>query len=89
MALAVTAVSASLVFSPFAAADPECSSYELGKQSVDDAARQGPLHVTDLPRYCDTLLAWELKSGRVARVVSRSDFIAGCDDEGRVLIAGQ
>ncbi|WP_409437412.1 hypothetical protein [Mycobacterium sp. SMC-14] len=89
MALAVTAVSASLVFSPFAAADPECSSYELGKQSVDDAARQGPLHVTDLPRYCDTLLAWELKSGRVARVESRSDFIAGCDDEGRVLIAGQ
>ncbi|MFL0275521.1 hypothetical protein [Mycobacterium sp. SMC-19] len=89
MALAVTAVGASLVFSPFAAAGPECSSYELGKQSIDDAARQGPPHVTDLPRYCDTLLGWELKSGRVARVESRSDFIAGCEEEGRVLIAEQ
>ena len=87
--MGVTAVSASLLLSPFAAADPGSPSYELGKQSIANAARQGPLHVTDLPGYCDTLLGWELKSGQIAAVESRSEFIAGCEDEGRVLLAGQ
>ncbi len=89
MALAVTATCAALVLSPLAAADPGSPSYDQGKQSIDDAARQGPLHVTDLGKYCDTLLSWELKSGTIARVESRSDFLAGCEDEGRVLLAGQ
>lgn len=89
MTLAVTAVGAALLLSPFAAADPGSPSYEQGKQSIDAAARQGPLHVTDLTGYCETLLGWELKSGHIARVESRSDFLVGCEDEGRNLLAPQ
>ncbi|BBZ15141.1 hypothetical protein BST20_17755 [Mycobacterium branderi] len=91
MALAVAVSAAAVVFSPAAAADPGSPSYDLGKQAIDDAARQNPLHVAngDLAGYCDTLLKWELKSGKLAKVDSRGDFIAGCQDEGRAILGSQ
>lgn len=78
-----------VVVSPAAQADPGSPSYDQGKQAIDDAAHQGPLHVTDLARYCNTLLGFELKSGNVARVDSPPDFIAGCQDEGQTLLPSQ
>jgi hypothetical protein len=77
------------VASPVATADPGSPSYNQGKQSIDDAAHQGPLHITDLTQYCNILLGWETKSGHIAQVDSPPDFIAGCEDEGHVLVPTQ
>ncbi len=76
-----------VAISPVATADPGSPSYNQGKQAIDNAASQGPLHVNDLTRYCNTLLGFELKSGHLARVDSPPDFIAGCQDEGQTLLA--
>ncbi|MCV7386367.1 hypothetical protein H7K14_21410 [Mycolicibacter longobardus] len=83
---------ATLVLAPAAAADPECSSCEQGKEAIDDQVlhRHVPLTATDdLHQYCESLLRNVLKSGRVARVDSPPDFVASCEQEGRVLIAGR
>jgi hypothetical protein len=86
----LTAVAAAVIAAaPAAQADPGSPSYNQGKQAIDDAAHQGPLHVTDLTRYCNILLGFELKSGQMARVDSPPDFIAGCQDEGHVLLPSQ
>jgi hypothetical protein len=42
---------------------------------------------TDWNRYCDQILEGNLKSGKVLQVDSPPDFIAGCTDEGRALLA--
>jgi hypothetical protein len=42
---------------------------------------------TDLNQYCQQVLLGDLKSGKIARVDSGPDFIDGCQDEGRVLLA--
>jgi hypothetical protein len=86
LTLLLAFAAAVIALTPAAQADPGSPSYNQGKQAIDDAAHQGPLHVTDLTRYCNTLLGFELKSGQVARVDSPPDFIAGCQDEGRVLL---
>jgi len=78
LALAVAISCVAFILSPAAAADPESPSYEAGQQIIDDAARQGPLHVTDLSAYCHTLLGWATKSGEIARVEAPEDFLAGC-----------
>ncbi|CAM5707377.1 hypothetical protein MAUB1S_05165 [Mycolicibacterium aubagnense] len=80
---------ATFAISPIATADPGSPSYNQGKQAIDDAASQGPLHINDLTRYCNTLLGFELKSGHLARVDSPPDFIAGCQDEGHRLLPPQ
>lgn len=90
-ALTVAAVVAAVAVavSPSATADTGSPSYNQGKQAIDDAARQGPLHITDLTRYCTMLLGWEAKTGHITQVDSKQDFIAGCEDEGRVLAPPQ
>jgi hypothetical protein len=86
----LTALAAvALIASPVATADPGSPSYNQGKQSIDDAAHQGPLHITDLTQYCNTLLGWEAKSGHIAQIDSPQDFVAGCEDEGHVLLPSQ
>lgn len=86
----LTALAAAAVaFAPAATADPESPSYHQGQQAIDDAASQGPLHINDLTRYCNTLLGFELKSGHLARVDSPPEFIAGCYDEGQKLLPSQ
>ena len=85
----VSAFGAVLALSPAVAADPGTPSYEQGRQSVDDAASHGPLRVTDLAAYCNILMRWELKSGQIAVVESPDDFINGCQDEGRIILASQ
>ncbi len=83
---------AALVLAPVATADPECSSCEQGKEAIDDQVLRRHVQLTatdDLHQYCESLLRNVLKSGRVARVDSPPDFVASCEDEGRVLIAGQ
>lgn len=87
--LTAAAAVAAVAIAPVAAADPGSPSYNQGKQAIDDAASQGPLHVSDLTRYCNTLLGFELKSGQLARVDSPPDFIAGCQDEGQKLLPPQ
>ena len=84
-ALAAVAV----VSAPIAAADPGSPSYTQGEQAIHNAAQQGPLHVSDLTGYCNTLLAFTLRSGQIARVDSPADFIAGCQDEGHSLLPPQ
>jgi hypothetical protein len=77
-----------LVLCPAATAEPGSLSYEMGRQVIDDANRQSPLKPDgDLEHYCETLLKFELKTGQIAQVDSGSDFIAGCEDEGRALLA--
>jgi hypothetical protein len=85
MALAAVATAVS----PIATADPGSTSYNQGRQAIDDAVHQEPLHVNDLATYCNTLLGFELKSGQIARVNSPPDFIAGCEDEGHTLLPSQ
>lgn len=84
-ALAAVAVA----ISPVATADPGSPSYNQGQQAIDGAASQGLLRVNDLTRYCNTLLAFELKSGQLAWVDSPLDFVAGCRDEGQKLLPSQ
>jgi len=86
---AALAAVAAVAIAPVATADPGSLSYNQGKQAIDDAASQGPLHVNDLTRYCNTLLGFALKSGQLARVDSPPDFIAGCQDEGQKLLPPQ
>lgn len=88
-ALALITVGAVLALSPAAGADPGSPSYDQGRQSIDDAASHGPLRVSDLAAYCDTLMRWELKSGQIAVVESPADFISGCQDEGRTILSSQ
>lgn len=80
-----------LLLSPPAGADPGgASSYDLGKQTIDDAARHHPLQPNgDLAQYCDVLLKNALATGKIVSVDSPSDFIAGCQDEGRAILASQ
>ena len=73
-------------------ADSGSPSYEQGKQAIDDQVLNRHVQLTpstDLYQYCDILRGNVLKSGLMARVDSPSDFIAGCQDEGRELIASQ
>jgi hypothetical protein len=89
LTLLTALVAVAVAFSPVATADTGSPSYNQGKQAIDNAAQQGPLHVSDLTGYCNTLLGFELKSGQIARVDSPPDFIAGCQDEGRALLPSQ
>jgi hypothetical protein len=79
-----------VVFCPSAAADPGSPSYQQGKQSIDDAVHQYHVQLTpgtDLHQYCETLLRSDLKGGQIARVDSPPDYVTGCQDEGRALLA--
>jgi uncharacterized protein YbjT (DUF2867 family) len=82
------------LLSPTAGADPGApSSYDLGKQAVDDAVRQHPWPPnTDpavLPKFCDDLLKNVLATGKIPMVPSPPDFISGCQDESRAVLASQ
>lgn len=75
------------VLAPAAGADPGSPSYNQGKQAIDDQVYRHHVRMTadwfqDLD-YCRQLLGNALKSGLMPRVDSPSDFIAGCQDEGR------
>jgi hypothetical protein len=89
----VAGVSAAVVvFCPAAAADPGSPSYQQGKQAIDDQVQQHHVQFpvsTDWQQYCQDELRNVLKSGKVPRVDSSSDFIAGCQDEGRALAVSQ
>ncbi len=82
---------AAFIFAPVANADGQSPSYTLGKQSIDDVFhRYGVTGITGgdgLQAYCPSLLEQLVKSGTIRQLDSRSDFIAGCVDEGQVLIA--
>jgi hypothetical protein len=81
------------VFPPVAGAGPGSPSYEQGKQAIDDQFNQHHVHPAadwfQDQQYCQQLLTGVLKSGMVPRIDSREDFIAGCQDEGRALLASQ
>jgi hypothetical protein len=82
---------AALIFAPVAHADGQSPSYSLGKQSIDDVFnRYGITGLTGgngLQAYCPSLLEQLVKSGTIRQLDSRSDFIAGCVDEGQALLA--
>ena len=87
--LAASIGAAVVLFCPPAAAEPGSPSYQQGKQSIDDAVHQYNVQLTpstDLHQYCETLLRSDLKSGQIARVDSPSDYVTGCQDEGRALL---
>ncbi|BBY24080.1 hypothetical protein [Mycobacterium stomatepiae] len=85
----VAAAGAFVVFwCPTAVADPGSPSYLQGKQAIDDQVQQHHVQFpagTNWQDYCQEELRNVLKSGKVARVDSPPDFIAGCSDEGRAL----
>ncbi|WP_144207204.1 hypothetical protein [Mycobacterium tilburgii] len=80
------------VFARAAAADPNSPSHGQGKQAIDEQVQQHHVRLdpaTDLNEYCHQVLMGSLKSGKIARVDSGPDFIAGCQDEGRALLASR
>jgi hypothetical protein len=80
------------VFSPAARADSGSPSYNQGKQAIDDQVLRRHVQLTpsdDLHEYCQSLLGNVTKSGMMPRVDSPPDFVAGCQDEGRALLASQ
>jgi hypothetical protein len=86
--LAAAMSAAVVVCCPTAAADPGSPSYQQGKQAVDDQVQQHHVQFpagTNWPEYCQEELRNVLKSGKVARVDSAPDFVAGCQDEGRLV----
>jgi hypothetical protein len=89
----VAGISAAVIaFCPTAAADPGSPSYQQGKQAIDDQVQQHHVQFptgTNWQDYCQEELRNVLKSGKVARVDSPSDFVSGCQDEGRALVASQ
>jgi hypothetical protein len=90
LALAALIGSAAVAFAPIGAADPGSPSYGQGKQAIDEQVQQYHVQLdpgTDLGQYCQRVLMSDLKSGKIARVDSSPDFIAGCQDEGRALLA--
>lgn len=81
-----------VVFAPAAGADPTSPSYAQGEQALDEQVQQYQVQLnpgTDLIQYCQQLLMGNLKSGKIARVESGPDFLAGCQDEARAVIASQ
>lgn len=90
--LAALMSAAAFVFTPAAAADPDSPSYGQGKQAIDEQVQQYHVQLsptTDWAQYCQRVLNSDLKSGKISRVESPADFIAGCQDEGRTLIASR
>ncbi|WP_231981047.1 MULTISPECIES: hypothetical protein [unclassified Mycobacterium] len=88
--LAALASAAAFVFAPVAAADPDSPSYGQGKQAIDEQVQQYHVQLspsTDWGQYCQRVLNSDLKSGKISRVDSPADFVAGCGDEGRALVA--
>lgn len=70
---------------PTAVADPGASSYDRGKQAIDDQVinRHVPFIPSDrLPAYCRALLGNVTKSGMMPKVDSPPDFVASRQDEG-------
>jgi hypothetical protein len=83
---------ATVVFARAAGADPGSPSYEQGRQAIDEQVNHFHVQLNpsiDLNRYCQGVLMGDLKRGKFARVDSAPDFIAGCRDEGRTLLASQ
>ncbi|BAX92033.1 hypothetical protein [Mycobacterium shigaense] len=89
LGLAAGISAAVIAFCPTAAADPGSPSYQQGKQAIDEQIQQYHVQLnpgTDLGQYCQRVLQSDLKSGKIARVDSPPDFIAGCQDEGHALL---
>ncbi|AGZ51821.1 hypothetical protein PJK45_29095 [Mycobacterium kansasii] len=87
--LAAVVGAVAVVFAPAAVADPNSPSYSQGKQAIDEQVQQYHVQLnpgTDLNQYCQQVLMGDLKSGKIARVDSGPDFLAGCQDEGRALL---
>lgn len=90
--LAAVVGAAAFLFAPAVSADPGSPSYGQGKQAIDEQVQQHHVQLdpaTDLTQYCQQILMGDLKSGKIARVDSGPDFIAGCQDEGRSLLAAR
>lgn len=89
----VAAVSAlAFIFAPVAAADPNSPSYVQGKQAITDQIQHYHVQLnanTDWNTYCEQVLESDLKRGAILQVDSTPDFIAGCTDQGRALIASR
>ncbi|WP_232002332.1 MULTISPECIES: hypothetical protein [Mycobacterium] len=87
----VAAISAlAFVFAPVAAADPNSPSYLQGKQAITEQIQHFHVQLnanTDWNTYCEQVLESDLKRGAILQVDSTPDFIAGCTDGGRALIA--
>ncbi|OBA57450.1 hypothetical protein A5647_23375 [Mycobacterium sp. 1100029.7] len=81
-----------LAVCPVATADPGSASYLQGIQAVDIQFYQHHVRFPadiDWASYCQEDLKNVLKSGIMHQVDSGPDFIAGCTDEGRRLLATQ
>jgi hypothetical protein len=88
LAAAISAVT--FAFAPTAGADPGSPSYNQGKQAIDIQVNQHHVQFppsTDWQKYCQEELGNVTKSGIMPRVDSPPDFIAGCQDEGRAIVA--
>ncbi|ORJ52601.1 hypothetical protein B5M45_30915 [Mycobacterium simiae] len=88
LAAAVSVVA--VLLAPAANADGQSPSYLQGKQAIDEQVLNLHVQLGDtfgLDRYCKTLLQNALRTGQILKVDSPSDFVAGCQDEGRALVA--
>jgi hypothetical protein len=92
LTLAAAFCAAVILSAPAAAADAGSPSYEQGKQAIDEQVQRYHVQLdsgTDLTQYCQQVLMGDLKSCKIARVDSGPDFVAGCQDEARALLASR
>ena len=80
-----------LVLAPAAAADPESPSNDQGRQAINEQVFHYHVQLKpsddDFHDYCQQVLVGVLKTGKLSRVDSKADFIRGCQEEGRALLA--
>ncbi|GAB1811158.1 hypothetical protein MUNTM_01950 [Mycobacterium sp. MUNTM1] len=90
MVLAAAMSAVAVLVSPIATADGESPSYLLGKQAIDQQVNQFHIQLKDdgtLETYCRNLLQDSLRTGKIPRVDSPTDYVNGCQDQARAAIA--
>jgi hypothetical protein len=90
MALAAAMSVVAVLLSPAASADGQSPSYLLGKQAIDQQVYTFHIQLKDdgtLGAYCKRLLQDSLRTGKILKVDSVTDYINGCQDEALAFLA--
>jgi hypothetical protein len=90
MALAAAMSVVAVLLSPAASADGQSPSYLQGKQAIDEQVYKFHVQLGDdsgLDTYCKTLLQNSLRTGKILKVDSVTDFMTGCQDEAHAVLA--
>lgn len=81
---------AAILLAPAANADGQSSSYLQGQQAIDEQVYRNHVQLGDdsgMETYCKNLLQNSLRTGQILRVDSVTDYMNGCQDEARAILA--